>query len=92
AFGKLDEATVSAVTSDNELLTTVLTHHVVVGKYNLDQLTDGMELETLAGDTLTVTVDDQGVVSIDGYPVAVGNVQATNGVIHVMGDVLVPEG
>lgn len=90
AFEKLPEATLTAVSRDVDLLTTVLTHHVVAGKFNLDQLTDGQVLTTLAGTELVVTIVN-GQVLIDGFPVAVGNVQATNGVIHVMGDVLIPE-
>jgi len=50
-----------------------------------------MELKTVAGDTLKVTIVD-GVINIDGNPILVQNVQASNGVIHVMGAVLVPAG
>lgn len=91
AFEALPAATVRAVTSNDALLTTVLTHHVVAGKITTDQLTDGMELKTVAGDTLKVTIVD-GVINIDGNPILVQNVQASNGVIHVMGAVLVPAG
>ena len=91
AFAALPTATVTAVTGNNALLTTVLTHHVVAGKLTTDQLTDGQKLKTVAGDFLTVAIKN-GVVSIDGNPILVQNVQASNGVIHVMGAVLVPKG
>ena len=45
---------------------------------------------TVAGIDLTVTKVD-GVTYVDGNPILVQNVQATNGVIHVIGAVLVPE-
>jgi uncharacterized surface protein with fasciclin (FAS1) repeats len=84
------------------LLTTVLTHHVVPGKITVDQLHDGDELTTVAGDVLKVTITEETVnvngvesvvkvINIDGNPILVQNVQASNGVIHVMGAVLVPE-
>jgi uncharacterized surface protein with fasciclin (FAS1) repeats len=53
-------------------------------------MADGDTLETVAGIELEITKDDAGNTLINGIPVAVGNVQATNGVIHVLGEVLVP--
>lgn len=90
AFEALPQATLDAVLADPELLATVLTYHVVPGKVSLSDMADGDELETVAGITLEVTKDDDGNTLINGIPVAVGNVQATNGVIHVLGEVLVP--
>jgi uncharacterized surface protein with fasciclin (FAS1) repeats len=88
AFAALPAAIVDTVTGDDALLATVLTHHVIAGKYNLDQLPEGT-ITTVAGDDLTITKID-GVTYIDGNAVTVQNVQATNGVIHVMSNVLVP--
>jgi transforming growth factor-beta-induced protein len=89
AFEDLPAATLDAVLADPELLTTVLTYHVLPGKLELDQLEPGT-YTTVAGIDLEVTKED-GVTFVDGIAVAVGNVQATNGVIHVIGTVLVPE-
>jgi uncharacterized surface protein with fasciclin (FAS1) repeats len=86
----LPQATLDAVTADPELLATVLTYHVVPGKISLSDMADGDTLETVAGIELEITKDDAGNTLINGIPVAVGNVQATNGVIHVLGEVLVP--
>ena len=88
AFARVPSATLTAVGADPKLLAKVLTYHVVAGKLSTSDLKPG-KLTTVAGVDLTVTRTD-GVVSIDGHPIAVGNVQATNGVIHVMGDVLLP--
>ncbi len=88
AFAALPSAIVDTVTGDNALLTTVLTHHVIAGRYNLDQLPDG-PIKTVAGDELMIAHVD-GVTYVDGNAVTVQNVQATNGVIHVMSNVLVP--
>ena len=88
AFAKLPAAVVDAVTGDPTILDTVLKYHVISGKYNLDQLPEG-KIKTVAGVELTVTKVD-GVTYIDGNAVVVQNVQAKNGVIHVLGNVLVP--
>ena len=89
AFEALPAATLAAVQADPALLTTVLTYHVVAGKLSTSDLEAG-PLMTVAGVELTVTKED-GVTYLDGKPIALPNVQATNGVIHVMADVLVPE-
>jgi transforming growth factor-beta-induced protein len=89
-FDALPAATLDAVSSDADLLATVLTYHVVPGAISLSDMQDGDVLETVAGLELQVTKDAAGNTSINGIPVAVGNVQATNGVIHVLGAVLVP--
>ena len=89
AFDALPAATLSAVLADPDLLATVLTYHVVAGKLTTDMLVEG-KLMTVAGVELTVTRVD-GVTYIDGNPIVVQNVQATNGVIQVLGAVLVPE-
>ncbi len=88
AFAKLPAATVTAVTSDPKLLAKVLTYHVVAGKLSTSDLKEG-KLKTVAGVDLTITKKD-GQTFIDGKPIAVANVEATNGIIQVMGDVLVP--
>jgi uncharacterized surface protein with fasciclin (FAS1) repeats len=88
AFAKLPLDTLHAVQDDPELLATVLTYHVVPGALKLADLKDG-SLTTVAG--LDLTVSHRGdTVLINGFPVAAGDIEATNGIIHVMNDVLVP--
>jgi transforming growth factor-beta-induced protein len=89
AFEALPAATLSAVRADPELLTTVLTYHVIAGKLTTQDLAEG-KVTTVAGVDLTITKQD-GQTLVDGHPIAVANVLATNGIIHAMGDVLVPE-
>ena len=59
------------------------------GAYTLDQLQPGT-YTTVAGVDLTVTVDAEGRTLVNGFEIAVQNVRATNGVIHVLTDVLTP--
>ena len=90
AFAALPKATLDAVLADPVLLAAELTYHVVAGKLSTADLVDG-KLETVAGVDLTVSHDKDGNVLIDGNPIAVANVEATNGIIQVMGAVLVPQ-
>jgi transforming growth factor-beta-induced protein len=91
AFEALDPATLNAALADPKgLLTTVLTYHVVPGKITTDQFTDGGKLTTVQGEDITTTKDANGNWLINGNPIAVGNIQATNGVVHAMGAVLLP--
>ncbi|MEY4340263.1 MAG: hypothetical protein RLZ14_2113 [Actinomycetota bacterium] len=90
AFSALPPATLNAVLADPKgLLTTVLTYHVVKGRITTDQLKEG-DLTTLSGEVLKVTKDADGNWLINGTPIAVQNIQASNGVIHAMGAVLIP--
>lgn len=95
AFKKLPLDTLHAVQADPKLLGTVLTYHVAPGALTLDDLKkiagSGGKLTTAAGIDLTITVDGDTVV-VDGHPIAAGPVPATNGLVYVMTDVLVPAG
>ncbi|MEO1288113.1 MAG: fasciclin domain-containing protein, partial [Chloroflexota bacterium] len=79
---------------NRDLLTSVLTYHVVSGAVLSTDLEDGMEVETLNGAILTVGVSDDGVTLTDGtgavYNVTVADVMASNGVVHVIDGVLLP--
>lgn len=91
AFGKLPDTTLDAVFADADLLTAVLTYHVVAGDaLTVESLTDGQELTTLQGQTLKVTKSGDQVL-INGVRVIAADVPATNGVIHVIDGVLIPE-
>ena len=90
AFAALPKATLDAALADPKgLLTKVLTYHVVKGKITTEQLKVG-KLTTVGGEDLDVTKDANGIWLINGSPIALQNIQATNGVIHAMGAVLLP--
>lgn len=90
AFVALAPETLDAVYADMDLLTAVLTYHVVAGdNLALADLPDGTVLTTLQGSTLTITkVGD--TTFVNGIEIIAGDVPAINGVIHVIGGVLVP--
>jgi uncharacterized surface protein with fasciclin (FAS1) repeats len=90
AFAKLPVDALHAVQDDPKLLTTVLTYHVVPGALKLADLKPG-KLTTVSGLDLEVTRDGDKVF-INGNEIAAGDVAASNGIVHVMGDVLLPPG
>jgi uncharacterized surface protein with fasciclin (FAS1) repeats len=73
-----------------EDLQSVLTYHVVPGAITSDQLTDGMQVVTVNGETITIGVTADGV-SINGSAnVAIADIETSNGVVHVIESVLLP--
>ena len=96
AFGKLPAGTVdNLVKPENKAtLTKILTYHVVAGKYDASDLTDGKKLKTVEGEELTVKKSDGKTWIIDAKGdqsmVSITNVHQSNGVIHVVDTVLLP--
>jgi len=71
-------------------LSKILTYHVVSGKTKAADLKDGQELTTVEGSKLKVTVKD-GKVTVGGAKVTAADIEASNGVIHVIDKVLLPQ-
>lgn len=92
AFDKLPAGTVDDLMKDENKgkLTNVLTYHVVAGSYMAADLTDGQELTTVEGEKLKVTVKD-GKVWIGNAEVTTADVVSSNGVTHVINEVLLPK-
>jgi uncharacterized surface protein with fasciclin (FAS1) repeats len=89
AFSQIDQNDLTALLSNPQELTGVLQHHVVEGSYPSSELTDGQTLTTLAGEELTVSVDGS-TVMVGGAEVVQPDLEAGNGVIHVIDQVLQP--
>lgn len=70
-------------------LAEVLTYHVVAGELTASELSDGQTLETVQGDALEVKVTN-GEVTVNGARVVTPDVEASNGVVHVIDEVLIP--
>ena len=89
AFAALPEGTVeSLLEADNiDALTDILTYHVVAAKVLSTELANG-DVETLNGDSVTVNLDDG--VKINDSNVITADIEACNGVIHVIDAVLLP--
>ena len=89
AFAALPAGTIETLLANPELLTQVLTYHVVSGAVLSSALQDGQIIPTLFGESVTVDITT-GVVSINTAQVAVADILASNGVVHVIDAVLVP--
>jgi transforming growth factor-beta-induced protein len=79
--------------SDNaDLVAPVVNYHVVQGAAvtsdDLEPGTQTFETVTEDEDEIEVTVDEDGNVFVEGAPVTMADVEADNGVAHVIGDVL----
>jgi uncharacterized surface protein with fasciclin (FAS1) repeats len=88
AFAKLPAGTVEALLKDQEKLAKILTYHVVAGEVTAKQVKPG-KVTTVEGSTLNVTRGSQGV-KVDNANVVAVDVMATNGVIHVIDSVVMP--
>jgi uncharacterized surface protein with fasciclin (FAS1) repeats len=76
---------------NRDQLSSILTYHVVPGELTADKLEDGQKLETVQGESLTVSITG-GTVKIDDATVVRPDVDASNGVVHVIDGVLTPSG
>jgi len=73
---------------NKDVLTQILTYHVVAGEVMSADIEPG-KVPTVEGEDLTIKVAD-GTVTVNGATVEAADVEASNGVIHVIDEVLVP--
>jgi uncharacterized surface protein with fasciclin (FAS1) repeats len=90
AFAEIPEDQLNALLADKEALTAVLTYHVVSGKVMSGDVVKLSSAETVNGQSVEIKVMD-GKVMIDGAQVISADVEATNGVIHVINKVILPK-
>lgn len=92
AFGKVPKATLDGLLKPTAKadLTKVLTYHVVAGEYMAKDLKNGQKLKTVQGEELMVTVAGS-KVTVGGATVVTADVDASNGVVHVIDTVLMPK-
>lgn len=89
AFSALPSDVVTRLleTGNRAILTKVLTFHVVPGRITASQLRDGQSLTTVEGTALPVSVAN-GVVTVGGARVTTADVEASNGVVHLIDGVM----
>jgi transforming growth factor-beta-induced protein len=92
AFAAIPADQLDAILADQELLTSILTYHVVAGEaLDLQQLIDAGTVTTVNGAELTIEASDD-LATVNSASVICGNVQVANGTVHIIDVVLVPEG
>lgn len=90
AFAKIPSETLQAVLADKEKLTAILTYHVVAGKLMAADVAGMSTLPTVQGQSITVRAEG-GSVMVDNAKVIQADIEADNGVIHVIDTVILPK-
>jgi uncharacterized surface protein with fasciclin (FAS1) repeats len=90
AFAALPEGTVEALLADIPTLTDILLYHVVGGQVMAEQVVELTQAMTLQGQYVNIQVMD-GKVMIDNAEVIITDIETSNGVIHVIDAVILPE-
>ncbi len=91
AFAALPEGTLESLLmpENRELLVQILTYHVIPGAVMSGDLEDGMQAETVEGSAVTISLSGYGA-TVDGASVVQADIEASNGVIHVIDSVIIP--
>jgi len=92
AFTALPAGTVDTLLLPENIadLQAVLTYHVVPGAVMSGDLTDGMVVETVNGESITINVSNTGVSINGSATVTSADIQTNNGVVHIIDSVLLP--
>ena len=89
AFAKVPKATLASLAKNKAKLRAVLLYHVVKGKVTAAQVVKLTSAKTLEGSSVAIKVKG-GKVFVGGAQVVTPDVMASNGVIHVIDNVLIP--
>jgi len=89
AFAKLPAGTVEALLKDKEKLTSILTYHVVAGKHLAADVVKMNSVKTVQGQDATIKTADG--ASINDAKIVATDIEASNGVIHVIDSVIMPK-
>merc|ERR1711973_657047 len=95
AFAKLPKSLVDALTGDIELLKKVLLYHVIPGVAKSSDITDDLTAASAEGSDLRANVYykskfSNGYITVNGKSVKHPDIEASNGIIHIMKDVIYP--
>jgi uncharacterized surface protein with fasciclin (FAS1) repeats len=88
AFAQLPDGTVDSLLAEPDKLAQVLTYHVVPGRVTAGDVVGLASAPTVQGEELPVSVD--GSIHVDGARVINADIEASNGIIHVIDRVLLP--
>jgi uncharacterized surface protein with fasciclin (FAS1) repeats len=89
AFAKLPAGTVEALLQDKDKLAEILTYHVISGKFLAADVLNLTSAKTLQGSS--VSFDTSNGVMVNNAKVIATDIETSNGVIHVIDTVLLPE-
>lgn len=89
AFAKIPKATLDSIRADKAKLTSILTYHVVSGKVLAKDVVNLTSAKTVQGSNVSINATNG--VMINNAKVLTPDVLASNGVIHVIDTVLIPQ-
>ncbi len=91
AFAKLPKGTLETLLDEKNkgLLTSILTYHVVAGEMPAKKVLGSKYLTTLNGQRIDVMANDSGAF-IDGAQIRSTDIECSNGIIHVIDEVILP--
>lgn len=89
AFARIPAAELEALMADREKLRAVLTYHVVAGKVTSKEVTGLDGATTVQGQVVSIDAGDG--VRVDGARVVQADIEASNGIIHVIDRVIMPK-
>ena len=90
AFDALKDGELDALLADEAALTEVLTYHVVPGAVPSADVLDLTSTDTVQGSPVQIAVEGETVILNGAVTVTQTDVEASNGVIHVIDGVLTP--
>src|SRR5215218_2803579 len=91
AFDKVPAADLEAVLADTDLLTSILTYHVVPEQLSSEQLAEARAVTTVNGAELTVTADGEGLsINGDEATVVCQDIPTANATVYLIDSVLMP--
>jgi uncharacterized surface protein with fasciclin (FAS1) repeats len=88
AFKKIDAATINTLKTDDKLLTSILTYHVVAGQISPDAVVG--EQTSVQGGKLTVAGTPENL-TVNGNKVICGGVKTANATVYLIDGVLLPK-
>lgn len=91
AFAALPDGTLDSLLepANQETLAAILTYHVVAGEVTAEQVVNLTTATTVQGEDIAITVVD-GTVFLNGVEVTATDIEASNGIIHIIDGVLLP--
>ena len=89
AFSKLPNGTMEKIMNDKEKLTDILTYHVIANRVYSREVTSLQKADTINGKQVKIKTGNN--VKIDNARIIKSDIKCTNGVIHIIDEVLIPK-
>ena len=90
AFALLPEETLDNLLQDPAAMAEVLKYHIIPGEVRAEDLSGTISAETLQGGMITIAVGDDGTIVVNEAKMLDSNLEASNGIVHVIDSVLIP--